>query len=241
VDPTSKLRFQTEFGFVPGAKRPYWARYRCEDGTWKVASFEKAPWAEGKAEYNAFQSTFKGDPNAPVPGGNVFPEPEPGYVRPTAKTLQGLPSAPSAPKIVNEDITTGPHGPNRPMADVVARAWAINPRTGRPNGPQGRWLNAQLAQTALNDLDVPKMTVGRAYSVSLPQGAGEVVRVYDEFPDRGIPKAQRFMEQPADRAVVIRNSDDSIHTFPIGPEHPAHAIQAPLVPASPTPSPAPTP
>jgi hypothetical protein len=84
-------------------------------------------------------------------------------------------------------------------------------------------------------LDLSKMVVGRGYSHPIPKGAGEVVRPYSEFPDRGLPKSQRFIEESANRAVVIRNADDSIHTFPIGPEHADYNNLAPVItpPATP--------
>jgi hypothetical protein len=83
TDPASKLNFHTEFGFVPGAERPYWTRYRVEDGTFRIASFKDA--SVNSTEYSNFISTFTGNPTDPVPGGNVMPEalPEP---PPTVRT-----------------------------------------------------------------------------------------------------------------------------------------------------------
>ena len=234
IDPRSKLRFQTEFGYVPGAPRPFWARYRVDDGTFKIATFEHPPFSAGAGEYGTFLQSFTADAAAPVPGGNLHPVPKPGPV-PRFDPVTGLPMPPAAPpRIVAEDVTTGPHGPGRPLTDVVARAWLRNPATNRINGPQGRWLSRPLAEQAIAHLDVPKMDVGKAYSVPIAPGAGEVIRPYNEYPDRGLPASQRFLRDPADRAVVIRMADDSIHTFPVGPEHRAYRLDAPVA-STPTP------
>jgi Domain of unknown function (DUF4157) len=225
IDPESKLRFQTEFGFEPGAKRPYWARYRVDDGTVRVASFENPPWAEGAAEYQAFIDGFKGDASAPVPGANIQPAPEPGYVPPTSiPGSSGLPGAPAAPKIVKEDIDDGPHGPNRPIIDVVAR---MNLRVGGDR--QGRWLSAPMAEAALANLDDAKMVPGRAYSVPIPPGAGVVVRPA-QVTDPSIPVSQQYVLDPADRALVVKRADGQIHTYPIGPDNRAYSVPAPMLP-----------
>jgi hypothetical protein len=110
IDAESKLRFQTEFGFEPGARRPYWTRYRTSDGTWKIATFEKPPFAEGAVEYDAFVHSFKGDPNAPVPGGNVYPVAETGVTTGAEGSVTGVPNAPST-------TPTKPDIPLRPPAD----------------------------------------------------------------------------------------------------------------------------
>jgi hypothetical protein len=224
IDPESKLRFQTEFGFEPGAKLPYWARYRVNDGTFRVASFEGPPWAEGAAEYQAFLDSFKGDVSAPVPGGNVQPAPEPGYVPLTSTPgASGLPGAPAAPKIVGEDIDDGPHGPNRPIIDVVARMYQLPPY----GGPQGRWLSVPMAEAALANLDEAAMVPGRAYSVPIPPGAGVVVR---PMADPSIPKSQQYVLDPADRALIWkRPRDGKIHTYPIGVDNPAYLVPAPML------------
>lgn len=73
TDTTSKIRFETEFGHVPGAPRPYWVRYRVEDGTMRVASFLDAPWDSGAAAYDAWIYSAFSNPAAAVPGGNVMP------------------------------------------------------------------------------------------------------------------------------------------------------------------------
>jgi len=73
TDPVSKIRFETEFGYTPGAARPYWTRYRVEDGTFRTASFRDPPFGSGNTEYQQFLNTFTGRPNDPVPGGNLPP------------------------------------------------------------------------------------------------------------------------------------------------------------------------
>jgi hypothetical protein len=129
-----------------------------------------------------------------------------------------------------EDVTTGPHGPDRSIEDVVSRARQINPRTGRPNGPQGRWLSREAGEQSVADanLDTNQMMPGEAYSIPLEPGSGVVVRPFNEYPETGIPSGQRYILDPADRAVVIRKSD-GIHSFPIGPEHPAYNRLAPTL------------
>jgi hypothetical protein len=78
TDTTPKIRFETEFGYTPGATRPFWTRYRVEDGTYKVASFTEPPWGAGRAEYEAFlYSPQLINPANPVPGGNLMPVPPP--------------------------------------------------------------------------------------------------------------------------------------------------------------------
>jgi hypothetical protein len=73
TDPASKIRFETQFGYTPGARRPYWTRYRVEDGTSRVASFAEPPWGAGEAEYRGWAATNFADPAAAVPGGNIQP------------------------------------------------------------------------------------------------------------------------------------------------------------------------
>lgn len=70
------------------------------------------------------------------------------------------------------------------------------------------------------------MTPGQPYSVPIPEGSGVVVRPYNEYPPTGTPQSQRYITEPADRAVVIR-IEDRIHSFPIGSEHPAYNNPAP--------------
>lgn len=71
TDPASKIPFQSQFGFTPGAERPYWTRYRVEDGTSRIASFKDLPGTTG--EYQGFVNSFTGKPTDVVPGGNVMP------------------------------------------------------------------------------------------------------------------------------------------------------------------------
>jgi hypothetical protein len=71
TDPASKIQFETEFGFVPGAERPYRTRYRVEDGTFRIASFKDRPADIGV--YQEFVNRFTGQPSDVVPGGNVMP------------------------------------------------------------------------------------------------------------------------------------------------------------------------
>ncbi len=132
--------------------------------------------------------------------------------------------------ILLEDITDGPHGPERPMKDVVARMWKIDPATGKPT-PQGRWLSREGAESSVSGLDVPNMIKGKAYSVPIPEGTGEVVRPVGEYPPTSTPKSELYHEEPADRALVVRQGD-KIHCFPIGPEHPAYNQPAPMTSAS---------
>jgi hypothetical protein len=73
TDAKSKIRFETEFGYTPGAPRPFWTRYRVDDGTTRVASFTQAPSGAGAGEYGAWVASTFTDPAAPVPGGNVMP------------------------------------------------------------------------------------------------------------------------------------------------------------------------
>ena len=50
----------------------------------------------------------------------------------------------SVPKPSLEDVTTGPHGPDRPISDVIARA-----RVPGHDGfmiPQGRWLSRKAGR-----------------------------------------------------------------------------------------------
>ena len=129
--------------------------------------------------------------------------------------------------IVEEDVTSGPHGPDRPMTDVVARLWKeIDSKTGKPT-PQGRWLSRPAAEAAVQGVDVSKMTPGQAYSVAIPDGAGEVVRAAGEYPPTNAPNSQMYNEIPTDRALVLRKGPNSVHSFPIGPEHPAYKVPAP--------------
>ncbi|MEH2028382.1 MAG: DUF4157 domain-containing protein [Nostoc sp.] len=132
----------------------------------------------------------------------------------------------NTPQIRVEDVTTGPHGPERPIEDVVARAW-------KDGKPQGRWLTREAGEKAVADanLDVNNMKPGTPYSIPIPDEAGEVVRTYNEYPDRGIPRSQRFEREPANRAIVIRKPD-GIHSFPIGPDNPAYNTPAPTLSSS---------
>jgi len=133
-------------------------------------------------------------------------------------------NARKTPQICAEDLTTGPHGPDRPIEDVISRAW--NPEKG--GGPQGRWLSQSEEKKAVANLDVDKMKPGEPYSVPIPKGAGEVIRPYKEYPETKTPKTERIMHEPADRAVVISQKGE-IHTYPIGPEHPAYDVPAPTI------------
>ena len=117
------------------------------------------------------------------------------------------------PPIRLEDVTNGPHGPDRPISDLVARAI-------KDGKPQGRWTSRELAEKAISDanLDLSKMEMHKPYSVDIPEGVGEIVRLYDEYPPSNLPQSQRYYTTPADRAVVIRKPD-GLHTYPIGPKH----------------------
>jgi hypothetical protein len=75
TDPVSKIKFETEFGFTPGAERPWWARYRIEDGSSRIASFAERPGTTG--EYQGFLNSFTARTADPVPGGNRIPVPTP--------------------------------------------------------------------------------------------------------------------------------------------------------------------
>jgi hypothetical protein len=119
----------------------------------------------------------------------------------------------------SEDITNGPHGPDRPLEDVVSRAI-------KDGKPQGRWLSSEAAKDAVATLDVDKMVPGTAYSVPIPEGSGVVVRPYNEYPPTDTPASQRYSVDPVDRAIVIRTST-GIHTFPIGSENSAYGQSAP--------------
>jgi RHS repeat-associated protein len=125
-----------------------------------------------------------------------------------------------------EDVTDGPHGPYRDIIDVVSRARQTNSQTGKPNGPQGRWLSEEAGRKAVANLDIEKMKPNAAYSVPIYQNEGVVVRPYNTYPKTDVPASQRYILDPADRAIVIRKPD-GIHTFPIGAEHPAYSKQAP--------------
>ena len=72
------------------------------------------------------------------------------------------------------------------------------------------------------------MKVGEAFSVPIEPNGGVVIRAFNEYPPSALPSSQRFIVDPTDRAVVILRRDGSIHTFPIGPEHPAYNIPAPM-------------
>jgi hypothetical protein len=82
TDPASKLRFETEFGYTPGAPRPWWARYRVDDGTMRIASFAEPPQGAGYNAYQDFINNFHGLPGDPVPGGNLPPVGPPPLPRP---------------------------------------------------------------------------------------------------------------------------------------------------------------
>ena len=123
---------------------------------------------------------------------------------------------------VLEDVTTGPHGPDRSFETVVARAI-------KEKIPQGRWLSRGAGERAVANLDISKMKVGEPYSVPLNPNEGEIIRIYGEYPDMGTPASQRYIKEPANRSVVIRQRNDRIHTFPIGPEHPAYNVNAPTL------------
>ena len=47
TDAKSRIRFETQFGYTPGAPRSYWTRYRVDDGTTRVASFAQPPSGAG--------------------------------------------------------------------------------------------------------------------------------------------------------------------------------------------------
>ncbi len=126
------------------------------------------------------------------------------------------------PEPVEEDVTNGPHGPNRKLADIISRAIS-----GKK--PQGRWLSREAAEQAIANLDVEKMGIGRAYSVPISAEAGEVLTPYQEYPDRGLKPTERILRESTDRAVVIRKSNNKIHTFPIDSNHPAYGVQAPII------------
>jgi hypothetical protein len=129
----------------------------------------------------------------------------------------------TTPQIRVEDVTTGPHGPERPIEDVVARAL-------KDKKAQGRWITREAGEKAVADanLDVNNMKPGEGYSIPIRDGAGEVVRPYNEYPDRGIPRSQRVERESANRAVVVRKPD-GIHSFPIGPDHAAYNTPAPTL------------
>jgi len=130
------------------------------------------------------------------------------------------------PKPVLEDVTTGPHGPDRPLSDVVSRGRIPDPRTGLMI-PQGRWLSREAGELAVSTLDTSRMSVGEAFSVAIESGSGVIIRTFNEFPPSNLRPSERFLTEPAERAVVILKRDGRIHTFPIGPEHPAFNKPAP--------------
>jgi hypothetical protein len=159
-------------------------------------------------------SPVKGGEERTAAGVGRGPTPAGGNVAPT-------------PRIREEDVTTGPHGPDRRLTDVIARALQRDPATGMLKGPQGRWLSRAKAEEAVANLDVDQMVPGQAYSVPLQEGAGEVVRPYTEYPVTATPASQRIMQESADRAVVILIRGE-IHSYPIGPDHPAYSTPAPM-------------
>jgi hypothetical protein len=129
-------------------------------------------------------------------------------------------------RIIEEDVTTGPHGPDRPIEDVVARARKIDPVTGRAN-PQGRWLSRGAAERAIANLDVTSMIPGQAYSVPIEPDGGVVIRAYNEYPPTDTPPSDRYIVDSADRAIVILQKG-GIHTYPIGSDNRAYNNPAPI-------------
>ncbi|MFG6095935.1 hypothetical protein SPB21_11815 [Leptothoe sp. ISB3NOV94-8A] len=127
----------------------------------------------------------------------------------------------SLPQPSLEDITVGPHGPDRPISDVIARA-----RGDRK--PQGRWLSSEAGERAVSSLDTSKMRVGQAFSVPIAPGDGMVIRAYNDYPPSNLPTSEKYISDSAHKAVVILRRDGSIHTFPIGSEHPAYNRPAPM-------------
>lgn len=124
------------------------------------------------------------------------------------------------PQAVREDVTNGPHGPDRSIETVVSRA--IKERRA-----QGRWLSREAAEKAIENLDTNKMKVNEPYSIPIPKDVGVIVRAYNQYPPNDTPASQRYLVDTAERALVIRRADGRIHTFPIGPEHPEYYKNAP--------------
>ena len=102
-----------------------------------------------------------------------------------------------------EDITTGPHGPDRPMIDVKARA--LGTRT-----PQGRWVSASGAQASVSNLALNGMPPGVGFSHSIQPGSGVVVQPYTSYPSG----ATGTMLLEADGAVVVNKRVGGVHTYP---------------------------
>ena len=131
----------------------------------------------------------------------------------------------NSPKPSYEDITTGPHGPDRSIEDVISRGRIPNPDGTLP--AQGRWLSREAGERAVSNLDTSQMPVGQPFSVPIEPNSGVVVRPFNEYPPTGTPPSQRYISEQADRALTIQRRDGSIHTFPIGPEHPSYNTPAP--------------
>ncbi|WP_410509941.1 hypothetical protein RSJ42_07390 [Methanosarcina hadiensis] len=131
-----------------------------------------------------------------------------------------------------EELTTGKHGYERSLKDIASRAWQINYKTGKINGPQGRWLPEceRKVYEELAKLDTNKMKAGKEYSISIPKGTGEIIRPNKDYPSSKTPILERITREPADKAIVILQNGGKIHTFPIGSEHSAYNKSAPTIP-----------
>ena len=126
------------------------------------------------------------------------------------------------PQPVEEDVTDGPHGPERPIADVWARAL-------RDRKSQGRWLSKEAGEKAISNLDTSKMKVGDPYSVPIGKNEGEVIKLQERYPPfpKNTPASERVHTVEADKALVILRKDGKIHTFPIDSSHPDYNTPAP--------------
>jgi Pretoxin HINT domain len=128
----------------------------------------------------------------------------------------------NACKPVSEDVTNGPHGPERPIDTVISRA--LNDKK-----TQGKWLSKEAGESAVANLDPSKMEIGVAYSVPIGTNQGIVViptRSYPDFP-KNTSAQDKVIIEPVDRALVILKKNGDIHTFPINSSNPAYYNQAP--------------
>ena len=105
-------------------------------------------------------------------------------------------------KVLKRDLTKGPHAPDTPISKLIDRA-----NHGNKAGPQGRWNSRDAAERAAGQ------ATGKG-SVPIQPGDGVIVTPLSH-------RSGVWIRQ-ADKAATLPKGNGTVHTFPIGPEHPLY-------------------
>jgi RHS repeat-associated protein len=149
------------------------------------------------------------------------------YALPPTQWIDPFGLAPQCLDVREEDVSGGPHAPDRTMNQVMSRAAG----TGKP---QGQWGSREAATRAAAQYDPAR---GGVQVVPIAPGDGTVVHhPVMSYPPRageptvvqgGVTVSRGGPEVvPADHAIIIPKPD-GLHTFPIDGTHPQHPSNQP--------------